>query len=361
MNKPFVSIITATAAEKLTSHAIFFTFRHMADLISASSLSRVPELIEECGGDPFEFCDRVGIDLAVIGTYDNFVPFSALSTLLGLCARELGVPDFALRLASRQDPDILGPVAIAARSADTIGDALAGVARYAHVYSPAIAVELAVGEVDVSYGVDTVLHRLPYRAHVVELALGVTLQTFRMMAGRDFHPTHISFQHPRISEMRTYTDYFGCAVDFGCERNSLTFPRGIMHRHLPRVDPLAYDLAVRFMAGRDAHVAFHDAVSALIVRSLPAAAATLDRVAALMVLHPRTLQRRLGAEGKSFETLVDDARRELALSLLSNVDVSLSEVSRQLGYSEPSTLTRSCKRWFAMAPLAKRRQLTGRA
>ena len=333
----------------------------MADLISASSLTRLPELISELGGDSHEYCDRVGINPAIIGTYDNFVPFSALSTLLGLCAQELGTPDFALRLASRQDPDILGPVAIAARSAETIGDALHGVARYAHVYSPALAVELIMGDTEVSYGLDTVLHRLPHRSHVVELALGVTLQTFRMMAGHDFHPTHISFQHPRISEMRVYTDYFGCSVEFGSDRNLLTFPRGVMHRHLPRVDPLAYDLAVRFMAGRNPNVAFHDAVSALIVRSLPAGVATLDQVASLMLLHPRTLQRRLASEGRTFESLVDDSRRELAHSLLANTDVPLSAVSRQLGYSEPSTLTRSCKRWFSTTPLAKRRELAGQS
>ncbi|WP_089247123.1 AraC family transcriptional regulator [Rhodococcoides kyotonense] len=330
----------------------------MADLISASSLSRVPELIEECGGDPYEFCDRVGIDPSVIGTYDNFVPFSALSTLLGLCARELGVPDFALRLAARQDPDILGPVAIAARNADTIGDAVRGVAQYAHVYSPALSTALTVGDVEASYSIDTVLHRLPSRAHVVELALGVTLSTFRMMAGPDFHPTRISFQHPRISEISTYTDYFGCTVEFSSASNTLNFPRGVLHRHLPQVDPLAHDFAVRYMAGRDPSTAFHDAVSALIVRSLPAGAATLQQVAGLMVLHPRTLQRRLATEGKTFDTLVDDSRRELALSLLANADVSISAVSRQLGYSEPSTLTRSSRRWFGMPPLAKRRDLS---
>ncbi|MET0197707.1 MAG: helix-turn-helix transcriptional regulator, partial [Rhodococcus fascians] len=89
-------------------------------------------------------------------------------------------------------------------------------------------------------------------------------------------------------------------------------------------------------------------------------AANLDRVAALMLLHPRTLQRRLASEDTTFDALADDSRRELALSLLANTDVPLSAVSRQLGYSEPSTLTRSAKRWFGMTPLAKRRELTSR-
>mgnify|MGYP002723851483 FL=1 len=110
----------------------------MADLICASSLSQLPELIAEHDGDARAILGRVGIDPAVVGAYDRFVPFTALSTVIGLCAAEFDVPDFGLRLAARQDPDILGPVAIAARNAETVGDSFRQVSAFAHVYSPAI-------------------------------------------------------------------------------------------------------------------------------------------------------------------------------------------------------------------------------
>lgn len=332
----------------------------MADLICASSLSRAPELIAECGGDPGDLLARVRIDPAVVGVYDRFVPFTSLSTLLGLCADELRVPDFALRLAGRQDPDILGPVAIAARNAETIGDALRQVTAFAHVYSPAIRADLHIGPREVAYEFGTVLQRLPYRPHVVELALGVTLSTFKMLGGEDFRPAKVAFTHPPIGERHTYTNYFGCTVEFGAPANLLVFPHGLMQRRLPRVDPLAQDIAIRFMTGRDRRTAFADAVSELIVRSLPAGAAGLEDVARLLMMHPRAVQRELADTGTTFETLVDDARRDLTTTLLANRDVSLSAVARQIGYSEQSTLTRSCRRWFGMSALAKRRELTGR-
>ncbi|EME23673.1 AraC family transcriptional regulator [Rhodococcus triatomae] len=329
----------------------------MADLICASSLSHAPELIRELGGDPFDVLSRLGIDQAIVGAYDRFVPFSALATLIGTCAEELGVPDFGLRLARRQDPDILGPVAIVARNADTVGAAVRGVAEFAHVYSPALSTQLTVGDTEASYEFTTVLHRLPYRAHVVELALGVTLGTIRALAGPDFRPRRMTFHHQRISEMQVYSDYFECPVEFGADRNLMVMPRGVLDRRLPSVDPLAYDLAVRYMAGRNPEVAFSDEVSVLITRALPAGAATLSAVSELMMLHPRALQRRLAESGRTFESMVDDIRREVALTLLSKRDVPLSAVAQQLGYSEQSALTRSCRRWFAMTPLAKRRLL----
>ncbi|MEV5649510.1 AraC family transcriptional regulator ligand-binding domain-containing protein [Nocardia sp. NPDC052254] len=329
----------------------------MADLICASSLSRAPELISECGADAGAMLAAVRIDPAVVGLYDRFVPFTALSALLGRCAEQLGVPDFALRLAGRQDPDILGPVAIAARNAETIGDALARVTEYAHVYSPAIRADLHIGPAEVAYEFGTVLQRLPYRPHVVELALGVTLSTFKMLGGADFHPSKVAFTHQPISGRRTYTDYFGCTVEFGAPANVLVFPRGLMRRRLPAFDSLAQDIAIRFMTGRDRRTAFADAVSELIVRSLPAGAAGLDDIARLLMMHPRAVQRELACTGTTFEDLVDDARRDLTTTLLADRNVSLSAVARQIGYSEQSTLTRSCHRWFGMSALAKRREL----
>ena len=51
---------------------------------------------------------------------------------------------------------------------------------------------------------------------------------------------------------------------------------------------------------------------------LPAGRATLDQVADNLALHPRTLQRLLEQEKRTFATLLGDARRELALRYLSN-------------------------------------------
>ncbi|MBN7561255.1 helix-turn-helix domain-containing protein, partial [Mycobacteroides abscessus] len=50
----------------------------------------------------------------------------------------------------------------------------------------------------------------------------------------------------------------------------------------------------------------------------------------------------------------DQIRREAAERLLSDTDLSLDHLSRQLGYAEQSVFTRSCKRWFGTTPSAYR-------
>lgn len=326
----------------------------MADLISAASLSHLPELLSEIGGGPAELLGGVGIDMGVIGAHDRYIPISALSTVLGTVARRFEIPDIAMRLAARQHPDILGPVAIVARNADTVGAALRSVAEYSHVYSPAIATALHFDDDFAAFEFRTLLRRLPFRDHVVELALGFMHGLFTMLAGPKFLPLRVTFEHPRISEREVYVRNFACPAEFEASRNSMAFPPALLNRKLSQVDALAYDLAVRFMADADRHTAFLDVVADTIKRSLPAGAASLNRVAGLMTMHPRTVQRRLAESGTTFDELLDQMRRDAADSLLANPNVPLSAVARQLGYSEQSSLTRSCRRWFDMTPRVRR-------
>lgn len=179
-------------------------------------------------------------------------------------------------------------------------------------------------------------------------------------AGAEFRPTRVTFEHPQIAERDVYVKYFGCPVEFEAARSSMVFPRALMERRLGRRDRLAHDLALRFMAGTDRETAFVDAAADMIKRSMPVGRANVAQVSELLLVHPRALQRRLQAAGTSFEELFDQVRRDTADGLLANPDVPMSTVSRQLGYSEQSSLTRSCRRWFGVTPGRRRRALLTR-
>ena len=94
----------------------------------------------------------------------------------------------------------------------------------------------------------------------------------------------------------------------------------------------------------------HAQVRALIVRLIETVDCSNERVCEELGLHPRTLHRRLQAEGTSFEGIKDDVRRDVALRYLQETDHSLTFIAEKLGYAEQSVLTRSCIRWFSAAP-----------
>lgn len=72
-------------------------------------------------------------------------------------------------------------------------------------------------------------------------------------------------------------------------------------------------------------------------------------------MHPRTLQRRLAAEGQTFESILDDVRRRTALEVIVETDLPLCHVAALVGLAEQATLTRAVRRWCGLTPSALRR------
>ena len=81
-------------------------------------------------------------------------------------------------------------------------------------------------------------------------------------------------------------------------------------------------------------------VLAMARQLLPTGAVTLELIAAQLSLHPKVLQRKLSDEGKTFAQLVDDMRRDIAARYLLDTHITLSHLTRELGYAEQSVLTR---------------------
>lgn len=87
------------------------------------------------------------------------------------------------------------------------------------------------------------------------------------------------------------------------------------------------------------------------VGNLPSLPDLADR----LKLKPYTLQRRLAEEGISYLTIKNQVKRDAAIDLLVNSDLSIEDISVRLGYSEVSPFTRSFKGWTGIPPSAYRK------
>ncbi|MBE9397172.1 AraC family transcriptional regulator [Pontibacterium sp. N1Y112] len=85
------------------------------------------------------------------------------------------------------------------------------------------------------------------------------------------------------------------------------------------------------------------------------AATNMDDIAAELHVTSRTLRRKLADEGTSFQELKDDVRRDAAIHYLSQPSIPISQISRQLGFSEPAAFTRAFKQWTGVPPSVYRR------
>jgi AraC-like DNA-binding protein len=95
----------------------------------------------------------------------------------------------------------------------------------------------------------------------------------------------------------------------------------------------------------------------VIGRLLPLGDCSVERVAATLDMHPRTLQAKLKNEHqKSYREILQDTRQGLAERYLKQGSGSITDLALQLGYAELAVFSRHFKRWSDMTPRQWRRQ-----
>ena len=326
-------------------------------VIRGTSLAGFPELVAELGGDLAALLQVARIPRPAVGDHDSFLDWRQVAMVLEVAATTLGTPDLGRQLALRQGVEILGPVGVAVRTAETLGAALTAVGQYMSVYSPAIAVgvePLNRRQARFRWGV-VESHRTPH-TQAAELAIGVSRNVMRLLLGADFVPTEVLLGHQPLTPVEEYVAYFGCPVRFGAPVEAgLTFPLGLLQRPLAS-DSEVHDVVRAYLTSIvvPSDEQELDPARVLVRRMLPTGALSLDLVAAHLAVHPRTLQRRLAQQGTSFAELLDDVRREEASRLLRETDLAMRQVAGVLGFSEQSVLSRACRRWFDASPSAVR-------
>ncbi|WP_408898227.1 AraC family transcriptional regulator ligand-binding domain-containing protein [Nocardioides sp. R1-1] len=322
-------------------------------LIRGTSLQGLTELVEELGGELQPLLDLAHLPAAAVGDHDSFVSYRSVVTVLEAAAAATGADDFGRRLATRQGLEILGPLGVAARTAETVGAALQSIEQYMTVYSPAIAVTVDAPPTHrlAQLRWRIVVRRPPPHRQSAELALGVALRVFRLLAGADFAPRSVQLRHQPLGDAAAYRAYFGCPVEFAAEGYGFRFPADVLRR------PLAHDGDVHAVVEQylsriavPTASATADTVAELIRHMLPTGGLDLDLVARQLAVHRRTLQRQLAEQGTSFAALVDQVRRDEAERCLRETDMPLGQLAGLLGLSEQSALTRASRRWFGAPP-----------
>lgn len=89
----------------------------------------------------------------------------------------------------------------------------------------------------------------------------------------------------------------------------------------------------------------HSHVAASLKDGVP----SLARVAVLLGTTPRTLQRALARAGTTYQEIVDEERRVLALALVRNSSTPMLGVARAIGFRNASAFSRAFRKWFGVS------------
>jgi AraC-like DNA-binding protein len=329
--------------------------RACREITHVDTLRGFPELVRQLGGNPNELLRQAGIDPAVLSVPGSAIDYRSRLHLMECAARELSCLDFGLRLGAMQSGQpAVGPIGVVMRNCNTLGQAIDYWAAHNYAYTRATRMHLEPDRLkhQLVIRVEFLLEGVPNRRQGMEHALMLAALNIVKMTGGAARVRKILFSHEPHSSLRTYRTYFGCGVGFGEKSDGLILDETDLLCPVVNADPTVYEMARSFIEDRfpQTEPPIRVRVRGLILQYLGTKDCTIERVAAELYLHQRTLQRRLRAEGVSFESIKDELRREVALRYISEDGMSLKRLAEMLGYAETSIVSRSFNRWFSATP-----------
>lgn len=93
-----------------------------------------------------------------------------------------------------------------------------------------------------------------------------------------------------------------------------------------------------------------DRIRRLLRKRLGGDLPSLEEVGETLAVTPQTLRRRLRDEGRGFQQIKDELRRDAAIEYLLHTQLPLLEIANRVGFSEASTFHRAFKQWTGVAP-----------
>ena len=335
--------------------------RQPATLIRARALNGFDQLISTLGGDPATLLQTSGLSLRDLENPEACIELEKVVRLLDSSAHTLGIADLGLRLGQRKDISVLGTIALIARYSATLGEALAGVGRHLPYHTPDAS--LLVSNDPLRPGYTCIRYQLDLdedwpRRQAIELSYSIMRGFLQLLTSDSGADWHMQFRHAPGCSAESYRSHLGEHIAFDQREDALSIPTHLLDVPIDAGDSRVREAAERFLRNlqRRFPLDITRQVETLVERQLATGGSSLQRVAEQLGLHPRTLQRRLAEQGNFFEDIVDRLRQQRAQILLQDSALPLAEIASVLGYTEQSSLNRSCSRWFGMSPNSYRKR-----
>ena len=149
--------------------------------------------------------------------------------------------------------------------------------------------------------------------------------------------------------------FFPCPVEYGQAVNSVTFSARHLDAELVRNEEDLNEflkLAPYYMViePQSSILSITHRIRQILGDDFRHEMPSFEELTKLLNMSARTLRRRLEKEGTSYQRIKDNARRDIAISMLSHDGLTVSEVAEQVGFSDPSAFHRSFKKWTGQSP-----------
>ena len=333
----------------------------MTNSVIAPSASIIWRLATTYRIDPAPLFAQAGLNVSMQNDPNARYDADALNRVWQQVGELVKNPCFGIRAGDHWHPSDLHALGYAWLSSRNLRSSIERLCRYARIVTDVD--DFTLVETDSTVSLVVTNHGLPEDVvWIADSSLAVILSMCRVNLGEDFNPESVSFIHSQPECASDYYEYFRCPVVFNAVDNRINFATATVDTPLTGANAMLAQVNDRIMIDYLAKLDKNDVIQrvrAAIIEQLPSGHVTDATVAATLNRNERTLQRQLNNEGTTFKTLLNEIRTELASMYIQDSQLSLTEISFMLGFSEIGSFSRAFNRWTGTSPSQYRQAFSG--
>jgi AraC-like DNA-binding protein len=320
-------------------------------------LVELPALLREQGANADQVLASAGLDARVLDSADNRIPFVAAARLLHHGAQATGCPHFGLLAGQRWSLSHFGALGQLMLNSPTVGDALRALAVFQRLHSDVGAAILIEHAGTAALGYTIYRESVPHQALVYDLAIAFAYNILRELCGPRWAASEVTLSRDDPPDPTPYRMHFRAPLRFHAEYSAVRFTARWFEHAIPGADAERYRALSQALEGSDSSELVPQVRRALRLLLISGKSSGND-LAQTLSLHRRTLNRRLQAQGTTFQKVLDQVRFEVARQLLEDTRAPIADVAAALCYADVAAFTHAFRRWSGTTP-AKWRDSAG--
>lgn len=325
--------------------------------LSVGFIQSLAQALQQLGHDPAPLLQRYGLvpaRLAEAGARLSIPRYMHLGHAAIALSNE---PALGLHMGRLSRLNQAGLAGVAAAQAPTLGEAARTLVRFEPLYAANYRGQSSLHEDNQGAWLRfySISPYNDYNRFVVDSVLagwlaqlsglvGVAVQTERM---------EIEFCAPAYADR--YQSLCSSPVQFGATHNQLRLDRASLALRNPAHCPSTWQhllqLCEQELAERTRMRSLAERIAHLLGPLLNGGREPdLGEVAAQLQLPTWTLRRKLAEEGTQFRAILNDTRRDLAVTYIRDTELAFGEIAYLLGFASAEAFQRAFKRWNGVTP-----------
>lgn len=325
--------------------------------LSVGFVHSLSDAVRSFGCDPAPLLEQYGLDAARLGEACARLSIPRYMRLGHAAIQLTGQPGLGLRMGRLSRMSQCGLAGVTAAQAPTVREAARTLIRFEALYGSNYRGHSSFHE-DARGAWLRFYSISPYNAYnrfVVDSIFAGWVQQLSTLAGTAIRAQRIEIEFDAPLYATEYAPLSEHPVVFSAESNQLLLNQDVLALRNPEHCPSTWrhllQLCEKELEQLTRTRSLRERITGLLGPLWNGGREPdLEEVAARLKLPTWTLRRKLAEEGTRFRTILNDTRRDLAMTYIRDTELAFGEIAYLLGFASAEAFQRAFKRWNGQTP-----------